>query len=124
MSDVPEEENFSFREAQCIPGNDPDDINRGSNFVFLFEVANERMRRNKRKVRYVFQDEEEKEQPEEAKEEVKADLGPGKELVDAAAKRAQIEEEVKIAMQPIEAAGSKQEPELLHPPGGYNLDYV
>lgn len=32
-------------------------MNRASHYVFLNNVANERMRRDKRKVRYVFLDE-------------------------------------------------------------------
>ena len=52
--EVAEEGNHSMREAQCIPGQDPIDINRGFNYLFLKEDANERMRRNKRKNKYVF----------------------------------------------------------------------
>ena len=39
-----------------MPGSDPTDINRGIRFVFLNQVANERMRRDKRKVRYIFEE--------------------------------------------------------------------
>ena len=58
---IPEEsESETVRESRCIPGNDPTDVNRGEDFVFLDQEANERMRRNKRKVRYVFEEEEKK----------------------------------------------------------------
>ena len=43
-----------------MAGLDPDDINQGQQYVFLQKDATEIMRRNKRKVRYVFLDEEEK----------------------------------------------------------------
>ena len=41
-----------------MPSADPTDINQGSRFVFLKKDATERMRRNKRKVRYIFEGEE------------------------------------------------------------------
>ena len=39
-------------------GEDPADINNGSDFIFLQTDANEKMRRNKRKVKYIFEGEE------------------------------------------------------------------
>ena len=49
----------SFRESTCIPGPDPRDINQGEKFVFLKKDATEKMREGKRRVRYVFEGEEE-----------------------------------------------------------------
>lgn len=50
---------LSFRESSRITGCDPSDINRGSSFVFLKRDATEPMRRNKQKVRYIFEGEDE-----------------------------------------------------------------
>ena len=47
----------SFRESTCIPGPDPRDINQGEKFVFLKKDATEKMRQGKRRVRYVFEGE-------------------------------------------------------------------
>ena len=61
---IPEEsESETVRESRCIPGNDPTDVNRGGDFVFLDQDANERMWRNKKRVHYVFEGEEEKDTP-------------------------------------------------------------
>ena len=67
--DIPEEsESETIRESRCIPGGDPDDVNRGDKFIFLERRdANERMWRNKRRVRYVFEGEEEQNIEEEKK---------------------------------------------------------
>ena len=62
--DVPEEEgDHSYREAQCVPGCDPKDVNKGSKYLFLKMEANDRMRRNKPKTRYAFLDVEQQERP-------------------------------------------------------------
>ena len=38
---IPEEsESETVRESRCIPGNDPTDVNRGGDFVFLNQDAN------------------------------------------------------------------------------------
>ena len=38
---IPEEsESETVRESRCIPGNDPIDVNRGGDFVFLNQDAN------------------------------------------------------------------------------------
>jgi len=67
----------TYRESQCVPGKDPGDINQGNLFVFLKKDATERMRRDKRKVRYIFSDEEEKKaQPEPQLLEQKAQQAP------------------------------------------------
>ncbi len=55
----PNNESDTFRESQCIPGEDPQDINQGCRFVFLKRQANEKMHKNKRKVKYIFEGEEE-----------------------------------------------------------------
>ena len=51
-----EEGDHSYREALCVPGCDPEDVNNGSKYLFLQSGANERMRRNKPKTRYAFLD--------------------------------------------------------------------
>ena len=40
-----------------MPGQDPEDINSGANFIFLDKDASEKMWHNKRKVTYIFEDE-------------------------------------------------------------------
>jgi len=65
--DPSEEGDSSFRERQCIPGQDPSDINKGRMFIFLNYEANTIMHKNKRKVRYVFEGEEEEEEKQGAK---------------------------------------------------------
>ena len=44
-------------QRSAVTGEDPTDINRGSYFIFLQTDANEKMRRNKRKVKYIFEGE-------------------------------------------------------------------
>lgn len=57
---LPEEEGSdTAREAQCIPGDDPADINKCVGFIFLKKEATGKMRDAKKKVRYIFPDEEE-----------------------------------------------------------------
>ena len=61
--EVPEdaEGDHSYREAQCVTGCETSDVNSGTKYLFLQTEANERMRRNRPKVGYVFLDEELKE---------------------------------------------------------------
>ena len=67
--DIPDErESETIRESRCIPGGDPDDVNRGNDFIFLKRrYANEKMWRNKRRVKYIFEGEEEQNIEEEKK---------------------------------------------------------
>lgn len=55
-------ESDTLREAHSVPGSDPNDINIGDRFVFLKEEATSKMRSNKRKVRYLFEGEEQQEE--------------------------------------------------------------
>ena len=48
------EESDTYRESQCVPGDDPDDINLGKAYIFIKDNASAIMRKGKRKVRYVF----------------------------------------------------------------------
>ena len=45
----------TYRETQCIPGDDPCDIQQSMQYVFINKDATERMRSGKKKVRYVFE---------------------------------------------------------------------
>jgi len=55
-------ESDTFRESQSVPGSDPIDINTGHRFVFLKEGATSKMRSNKKKVRYIFEGEQQQEE--------------------------------------------------------------
>ncbi len=52
-----ERDSDTFRESQCIPGSDPNDINQGCRFIFLKKEATAKMRKDKKKVRYIFEGE-------------------------------------------------------------------
>ena len=68
------EEDHSYREAQCELGCDPLDVNDGSKYLFLQTDANEEMRKNTIKTRYIFLDEESKERPIGVQEDVSAKI--------------------------------------------------
>ena len=56
MAAVVNKDSDTYRESQCVPGPDPEDIYQGGKYIFIANEATEIMRRNKKKVYYVFED--------------------------------------------------------------------